>query len=70
MTWCGPADRSAPATQRFERERFRELWQMDFKGQKENKESRAFTVGAIRGLNCSSLFLQEKRHITKLLRSY
>ncbi len=28
-----------------------------------------FTVGVIQGLNCSSLFLQEKRHITELLRS-
>lgn len=34
-----PADRRSPATQRFERERVNELWQMDFKGQKENKES-------------------------------
>jgi transposase InsO family protein len=30
------ADRRSPATQRFERERPNELWQMDFKGQKEN----------------------------------
>ena len=31
-----PADRRSPATQRFERERPNELWQMDFKGQKEH----------------------------------
>lgn len=30
------ADRRTPATQRFERTRANELWQMDFKGQKEN----------------------------------
>ncbi len=38
-----PADRRSPATQRFDRERVNELWQMDFKGQKENKESRTFS---------------------------
>lgn len=34
-----PADRRHPATQRFERELPNELWQMDFKGQKENPAS-------------------------------
>jgi transposase InsO family protein len=32
-----PADSRSPATQRFERERPNELWQMDFKGQKESQ---------------------------------
>ena len=31
------SDRRSPATQRFERARPNELWQMDFKGQKENQ---------------------------------
>ncbi len=34
-----PADRRTPATERWERERVNELWQMDFKGQKRNRAS-------------------------------